>query len=391
MPNNSSNFFDQPRNHSLIKLRVFEDTLKLALAIAGRISGLSEFGNSFCYIDLFAGQGKYSDGTLGSPIIALETCNRQIENSNNKLTKIDLILVEKDESNTIKLKENISDYIESDVNSKVSVEIISDEWELAIPKIKKKLSVSDWGFVFADPFSTELNISHFENAFKLFSDLKDYLILFNFQALRRLMGGDKVCQNIIEKCCGINIEDLDHSEKGFRKIQESIRNKLNFKKYATGVAITSSRKEKLLISDFFFLVLATSSFAVINGFLDTYEKIIIEIKQSQTQRSLPFEPDESNELLQKIITVLKEQSPISYEEMAMQLHNSFISWKRALQFLRYTIPNSKNINDALYRLYSEGKVRISASENLFYRRTKGKLKIVKTNSAARKIQIRYTG
>jgi len=40
--------------------------------LAAWIQILGSWSNRICYFDGFAGRGEYTDGTLGSPIIALE-------------------------------------------------------------------------------------------------------------------------------------------------------------------------------------------------------------------------------------------------------------------------------------------------------------------------------
>ena len=68
MRNNS--FYDEPTEQSLVKARIVEKYFwawaKVIIPWAKRRN--SEIG----YVDLFAGQGSYNDGTKSTPILVLE-------------------------------------------------------------------------------------------------------------------------------------------------------------------------------------------------------------------------------------------------------------------------------------------------------------------------------
>ena len=67
---NIENHFENKKNHTEIKHKIFNDTLKAILAIS---DVFSKYNESFIYIDLYAGEGKFSDNTFGSPLLALDT------------------------------------------------------------------------------------------------------------------------------------------------------------------------------------------------------------------------------------------------------------------------------------------------------------------------------
>jgi len=388
----NKDFFLKQKIHSKIKLDLFGKTLACALAIAGTQANRNSSESSFHYLDLFAGEGQYVEGDTGSPFIAIEKCINQISNPVNNLNRFRLIFVEKDRDSIQTLQRNITNQYKNSLNENIAIEFIGNEWEDVINDLRNKMSSSEWGFVFADPFSTELNIRSFESAFNSVSELKDYMILFNFQAIKRIMGSSRANYKIIEDCCGIKVEDLDKDENRITQIQESIKRRLHFKKFQIGVAITSSRREELLVSDYFYLVLATSSLGVIDGFLKAYENVINDTRQSLIQRPLPFSPNESNILDTKIIEILKDNpKKITYEELSAELFNTFISWGKSVRLPGYIIPSSKNINKALSRLAIGQKIDIFAPAHLRNRREPNRLKIVKSNHAAREIYIQYRG
>lgn len=76
---------------------------------------LNRYGSKSCgVIDTFAGAGIYSDGSVGSPIILVNTAIefiKQAEEQNFKINKILLTFIEKDEKNYLQLKKSIESVI----------------------------------------------------------------------------------------------------------------------------------------------------------------------------------------------------------------------------------------------------------------------------------------
>lgn len=76
MSNNS--FFDEPKEQSLIKARIVE---KYFWAWAKVITPTAKkAANKIAYIDLFAGPGRYKDGSKSTPIKVLETAISELVN-----------------------------------------------------------------------------------------------------------------------------------------------------------------------------------------------------------------------------------------------------------------------------------------------------------------------
>jgi three-Cys-motif partner protein len=98
-----------------------------------------------CYVDCFAGKGKFDDGKLGSPNIALQIRDSAVEKSQKKGSKIEFILIELNHAEDLKV--NIQNYSES--NGKI--EVIASSFE---DKIKNLLSCKQRYnvFLYIDPY-----------------------------------------------------------------------------------------------------------------------------------------------------------------------------------------------------------------------------------------------
>src|SRR5258708_32257139 len=70
-------FFDEPREQSQIKARIVEKYLWAWANVV--IPTARQMGNRILYIDLFAGPGRYDDGTLSTPLLVLR---RAIDDTN---------------------------------------------------------------------------------------------------------------------------------------------------------------------------------------------------------------------------------------------------------------------------------------------------------------------
>lgn len=106
------------------------------------------------YIDGFAGRGEYEDGSLGSPIIAMETFDRkfQYEDAADKVDRVKVFAVEKNESNYRNLKEAIAEK-ENEVHPQITGEAIQGEFgSEAENYLDKYYGRAEPCFVFIDPF-----------------------------------------------------------------------------------------------------------------------------------------------------------------------------------------------------------------------------------------------
>jgi len=68
----TNNYFESKKIHTKIKHKIFIDTFCAIFGISSKFSR----NDSFIYVDLYAGQGKFSDDSIGSPLLALETISK---------------------------------------------------------------------------------------------------------------------------------------------------------------------------------------------------------------------------------------------------------------------------------------------------------------------------
>jgi three-Cys-motif partner protein len=112
--------------------------------------------NPVCYIDCFAGKGKFDDGTLGSPNLALQIRDSTIEKSRNIGAKIEFLLIELNHAEDLKV--NIENYRESNG----IIQVISSRFEDTIKDLlstKRRYNI----FLYIDPYGIKaLDFSIFD-------------------------------------------------------------------------------------------------------------------------------------------------------------------------------------------------------------------------------------
>lgn len=128
------NFFKEKKKWSLVKDDLLAHYLKLYFLKILRT------GRPTVLIEGFAGKGKFDDGNIGSPIIALNIANEAIESCKSNHKGIECHFIEKKYST--ELKDNLSDY---------SCNIYNGTYGQFFPQILD--SVTDKNvFVYIDPF-----------------------------------------------------------------------------------------------------------------------------------------------------------------------------------------------------------------------------------------------
>jgi len=90
-----------------MKLKILKKVFEVWLTIWNKQNWAS---NEWYVIDLFAGKGKYNDGSSGSPLIFLDAINTKAELLRADL-EIKLFLVEKNRNNYHALKVHIDDFL----------------------------------------------------------------------------------------------------------------------------------------------------------------------------------------------------------------------------------------------------------------------------------------
>lgn len=108
------------------------------------------------YIDCFAGKGKFDDGNLGSPLIALEVIDKCLESTSMESTQIDAIFIDL----------NYADDLRNNLKKYPWVKIISGKYEDNIANVlkgKERCNV----FLYIDPYGIKaLNCSIFDELSK---------------------------------------------------------------------------------------------------------------------------------------------------------------------------------------------------------------------------------
>lgn len=128
-----------------------------------------------CYIDCFAGKGKFDDGFPGSPLIALDCINKTYQTT----TSQNIISTHFIELNfASELQDNITEYIKSNARNSTTANVYSGKFEDNIDAIISKHQ-NESIFMYVDPYGIKaLDIERFNN-FKL-SPSASIEILINF-------------------------------------------------------------------------------------------------------------------------------------------------------------------------------------------------------------------
>ncbi len=370
--------FKKPRmEHTKIKHHLFSETLKVSLYIANNMARNNKYMNfdSYAYIDLFAGSGKFKDDSKGSPLIAVDIAANHLKYKGNVFNKIDLIFIEKDKQNADDLKKNVGLELKKynlEILKNLRVQIGDESWEKY--DIEKILNGSTWGFIFADPFSTELKLDNLKTTLKNCSKYKDILIFANFNTLARQYARGH--NNDIQRICeflGISENKLQENIDFPETFIELLKNKFkSIKDFSIGVAIPISVEQKLRAMDYFYLVLFTSSVMVGNMFLESYEK---EIEQYRSKEKSLF----CNQDDEPLLGLIKENKELSLYKIWEYYQQNFLSWKKIVNDSNLRVPTLKNITDIINNFKNNCLLEIVADEKYFYKKSKNKIGNIKPN------------
>jgi len=138
------------REHTRMKHVLLEKYLRAWIPILGK------WHKRICYFDGFAGRGEYTDGTLGSPVIAMKVANQLLEECERKgrrpyFDEFICINIEKDPENF----KNLEVVIEREKHKYPQVKIINinDEFANVVSKILDEVGARlAPSFFFIDPF-----------------------------------------------------------------------------------------------------------------------------------------------------------------------------------------------------------------------------------------------
>lgn len=139
-------FFDEPREQSQIKARIVEKYLWAWANVV--IPTARQMGNRILYIDLFAGPGRYDDGTLSTPLLVL----RKAIDDPNMRNMLVTFLNDRDSDSAGKLQaaiDGLGGIERLKYKPKVSNEIVGEEIERklsAIRLVPTFFFVDPWGY-----------------------------------------------------------------------------------------------------------------------------------------------------------------------------------------------------------------------------------------------------
>lgn len=403
MDKRNENYFGEPKKLTTkIKHHLLTETLNTSIGIANNKclaykENSNKTENIYTYIDLFAGAGVFEDGSKGSPILAYDKISEHYMSGINKFKQMQMACTEKQDDNYKKLESKLSLYVNNNV---IDCYIGQGSWESYKTNIENLLKNSGWGFIFADPFSTELDIVELTKTLKLYANLKDILVFFNFNTLARQDGRrciqdiDRICKNI-----GINEEELFDQDSNFStKFEHKIREHFKgLKKFVIGVGFPTTVKGELNNSDYFYLIFSTNTPILVDSFLNAYEEMLNTYTNYSGMQQLPLfgNPDKNY-----IYETLKDQfaNGCSLFDLYLYITSKFLSWKELTKTPK-KVPTIKNVVDILNEFESENSIKIIASEQFLYKKTTkfgqaGNLKYSEAGKSAenmKKITIKLNG
>ncbi len=165
MSKKNNNFFEKKKDWSITKDRI------LGSYLVPYLNKLYAYGKPICYIDCFAGKGKFDDGNPGSPAIAIERINNSLEKTLSLKAVIKGYFIELNYADD--LKNNINN-----LHPTFKTEVIDGKFEENIDRILKE-HYNDTIFLYIDPYGIKaLDVEKF-NSFKT-SKGKSVELLINF-------------------------------------------------------------------------------------------------------------------------------------------------------------------------------------------------------------------
>jgi len=364
--------FLKRKRHTEIKHSVFQDVLKTSVYIAN-MSARGK-GETFTYIDLFAGRGDFEDQAEGSPVLAFNIIEQHVLQEEgpgrNHFQKTCIVAIDKDTEAADHLRSLLVRRLEKSAGRERGIEVYTgnSNWELYDFEIRTLLSRSKWGFIFADPFSTELDIGKLKATLRAHAAFKDILILANPQTASRQSARGHA-NDIVRICKSLEIppELVGRIAKSRELFAAALKEAFSsLKEFTIGVAMPVTVGGRLIKADYFYLVLATDSIVVADSFLTAYEGTVIKERGSKSQGMLFGRGQEILDAFERNNT-----SNLSLWDIMEDLWDNFLSWKNAIKGPGYEIPTIKNIIDKLNGLRARGKIVFKESEAFQYKVKRG--------------------
>lgn len=361
----SENHFNEPKKpHTKIKHLLLNTVLTKSLSIANNLCDRFKYTDKkYTYVDLFAGPGTFDDNSKGSPLIALDIMGNQINDAKNKFDKLQIIATEKNRTHIQQLEETLTTI---EATNEIDFFYGEGEWENFDTKLQNRLKNSTWGFIFADPFSTELDILKLKTVLTDCSKLKDILVFFNFNTLAR-QDGRALPEDIKRICKNLGLEEcnlLDNDGYFSNVFEETLKNHFSdLKDFVIGVSFPTTVEGKLINADYFYLVFSTGSIMLVDSFLKAYEQALGLFGGYLPQRTL-FEGHDILEYLQN------NNLESSLFDLFINFTKNFLSWKTISQ-RGSRINTIENIINMLNELAREEQIEFECPTEIAYKRKTG--------------------
>lgn len=354
----NKHFNSNKKEHTEIKHYLFGNILTKSISIANNLS--KNKNSSFVYIDLFSGAGIFEDNTYGSPLIAAKIINK-LENSNiNNFKNIKIVAIDKEQSNINKLTKKYYEIID---NNKIIFSPYCGSWEDYSKEVSTSLDKSDWGFVFADPFSTELAANKFINTIKNNVYVKDILIFYNYNTLNRQNARNyESDKERVKSTIGAEVIDENIDFKDFFK-QTIIKNLHTIKNYIIGISFPVTKNNKLTNSNYFYLVFCTDSVVLVNEFLLFYENCLIHHTKYRKDNPIAF-----TIFIQEIEQYIEESQSITLLGIKEKFTSNFFEWKN-YSTSPGLMPTTENILEIINHLYKEKSIVFDCDSKYIYKKT----------------------
>jgi three-Cys-motif partner protein len=356
MITSNEHFISDKKVHTEIKHKLFYDTFNAILGISAKFSE----NNSFTYIDLYAGQGKFNDESFGSPMLALNTI---LESSViDSFHQVKCFFSEIDEESYSELEKNILDLKNSkQYNQKVTTVLHNGSWSENNHAIDELLKYSKWGFIFMDPFSNEIDLDKLLELLIDRTKFKDFMIFINMQSIKRIIGRYPNHEGVA-RFLGVEVSNLKNIAKSNELISNCLRDRFSLinKDYMIHASIPTTREGKIVDKDNFQLLLGTNSVGVSDIFLVSYIEALKEFKSD-------FRASLFDSISDDIIKIIKENSSISLNVIIQQLYKNYNSWKYAEM---NNIPISKNVHSAVNSLIKNNQIQVSMCPEEFKNKDK---------------------
>lgn len=203
MSQNANEFFEEKKSWSTAKDMLLKNYLPQYL------TKIAKLHCRLVYIDGFAGKGKFDDGSIGSPLIALEEIAKYNENGSPHLVAR-TIFVEKKFSKA--LKENLSNY--------PTAEVFSEPFEKFFEEEMPKLQQFGILFMYLDPFGySSLKFDIYKRLRMM--EFQSVELLINFNSFGFIRNACKLLKmQYYDDDLGKFLEEPEESETIFKEVQK---------------------------------------------------------------------------------------------------------------------------------------------------------------------------